>query len=93
MAAEDDKRAVALRYDAERGGAPQVTASGRGDVAARILALAREAGVDVVEDPDLIEVLARVPVGERIPPELFQAVAEILSFVYRANRRFGGEAE
>ena len=86
-------RAVALRYAPERSGAPRVTASGSGRTADRIIALAREAGVDLVEDPDLLEVLARVPVGEQIPAELFQAVAEILAFVYRVSRRFGGAEE
>lgn len=85
------KRAVALSYDAESGQAPRVTASGSGPVAEKILQLAREAGVDLVEDPDLIEVLARLPVGEKIPPELFQAVAEILVFLYRMNREYAEE--
>ena len=85
-------RAVALRYAPERPGAPRVTATGSGRTAERIVALAQEAGVDLVEDPDLLELLARVPVGEQIPAELFQAVAEILAFVYRVSQRFG-EAE
>ena len=79
------KGAVALSYDRARDEAPKVSASGRGQVAERILEAAQEAGVPVREDPDLLEVLARVPVGEEIPPELYQAVAEILAFIYRMN--------
>ncbi len=79
------KGAVALTYDRSRDDAPKVSASGRGAVAERILEAAREAGVPVREDADLLEILARVPVGDEIPPELYQAVAEILAFIYRMN--------
>lgn len=82
-------QAVALHYDHEAGSAPKVTASGKGELAKKILAAAEAAGVDVVQDPDLLEVLGWVPLGEEIPPELFQAVAEILAFIYRINGRYG----
>lgn len=81
-------QAVALRYDKEVASAPRVTAAGKGEIAQKIIAAAREAGVDIVEDPDLLEVLGRVPIGEEIPAELFQAVAEILAFIYRINGRY-----
>jgi flagellar biosynthesis protein len=83
-----NKQAIALNYDRQGGGAPKVVASGRGELAKKILTAARHAGVDIVEDPDLLEVLAKVPVGQEIPPQLFQAVAEILAFVYQANNRY-----
>ncbi|KIH77517.1 flagellar biosynthesis protein [Geoalkalibacter ferrihydriticus] len=82
------KKAAALQYEGAGGKAPVVVASGRGEVAERILEKAREAGVQIVEDPDLIEILAQVPVGEEIPEDLYQAVAEILAFVYRMNERY-----
>ena len=90
MADEKSKpvQAVALRYDKEVATAPRVTASGKGEIAEKIIAAAKEAGVDIVQDPDLLEVLGRVPIGEEIPPELFQAVAEILAFIYRINGRY-----
>ena len=81
-------QAVALRYDKEVSSAPKVTASGQGEIARKIIEAAQAAGVDIVEDPDLLEVLGQVPIGEEIPPELFQAVAEILAFVYRINGRY-----
>ena len=81
-------QAVALRYDKEVSSAPKVTASGQGEIAQKIIDAAKEAGVDIVQDPDLLEVLGRVPIGEEIPPELFQAVAEILAFIYRVNGRY-----
>jgi len=81
-------QAVALRYDPRSESTPEVVASGRGDLAQQIIAAAKEAGIDIVQDPDLLEVLGRVPVGEEIPAELFQAVAEILAFIYRINGRY-----
>lgn len=80
-------KAVALTYKKDSGGAPVVVASGKGAVAEKILATAREAGVEVVQDPDLVELLSKVPLGKEIPAELYQAVAEILAFVYRVNKR------
>jgi flagellar biosynthesis protein len=80
-------KAVALLYDKGRG-APQVVASGRGALAEKIVETAREAGVHVMEDPDLLELLAKVPVGDEIPEPLYQAVAEILAFVYQINGRY-----
>ncbi|MDH4318399.1 MAG: EscU/YscU/HrcU family type III secretion system export apparatus switch protein [Desulfobulbaceae bacterium] len=81
-------KAVALRYDQAKSPAPRVTASGSGLVAQKIIETAREAGVYIKHDPDLLEVLAKVPVGETIPEELFQTVAELLAFVYRANNSY-----
>ncbi len=81
-------QAVALHYEDHFEATPKVVATGRGDLAQQIIAAAEAAGVDIVQDPDLLEVLGRVPVGEDIPAELFQAVAEILAFLYRINGRY-----
>jgi len=81
-------RAVALHYEESSEAAPHIVASGSGDLAEQILTTARRAGVDIVEDPDLMEVLGRIPVGSTIPAELFEAVAEILVFLYRLNGRY-----
>ncbi|WP_297056954.1 flagellar biosynthesis protein FlhB [Thermosulfurimonas sp.] len=76
--------AVALRYQLGEMPAPQVVAKGRGYLAEKIKELAREAGVPVVEDPPLARLLyQRVEVGDYIPEDLYQAVAEVLAFVYR----------
>jgi flagellar biosynthesis protein len=83
-----NKQAVALNYEQQAGGAPKVVASGRGEIAQKILAAARQAGVDIVEDPDLLEVLGKIPIGQEIPPQLFQAVAEILAFIYQTNNSY-----
>jgi len=77
--------AVALLHDPEQGDAPRVVASGRGQTAEQILALAFANGVKVREDADLAQVLAAVELDSVIPLEAYVAVAEILSYVYRAN--------
>jgi len=81
-------KAVALGYDEQKATAPRVIASGSGLVAETIIQRAEEAGIHIRKDPDLIELLATVPVGEEIPPELYQAIAEVLAFVYSVNDRF-----
>ena len=80
------RRAVALRYDAAKEHAPRVVASGSGLIAERILEIAREQGVAVHEDADLVQTLAALDLGMEIPEPLYRAVAEVLAFVYRLNR-------
>lgn len=77
--------AAALKYDGEKDRAPQVTASGKGTIAEKIIELAREAGIPIKNDPDLVQVLSKLKVGSEIPAELYRAVAEILAFVYSLN--------
>jgi flagellar biosynthesis protein len=81
------KRVVALRYDPEQDNAPRVVAKGRGRTAEQILELARKNSVPVREDPNLVQVLSRLNLDQEIPPEVYQAVATILAFLYRVNRR------
>jgi len=77
--------AVALRYQPGALAAPQVTAKGRGDVAERILKLAERHGIPVRRDEDLLQLLSLCDVGEDIPEDLYQAVAELLAYLYRLN--------
>ena len=81
----DRRVAVALGYEPGEQSAPEVLASGLGLLAERILARARESGVPVHQDADLAEVLSNLPVGAEIPQELYEAVAEVLTFLYRMN--------
>jgi len=90
---ENRLQAIALHYDRRPQSTPKVVATGRGDLAQQIIAAAEAAGVDIVQDPDLLEVLGRVPVGEDVPTELFQAVAEILAFIYRINGRYAASED
>lgn len=77
--------AAAIKYDGTKDSAPKVTAGGRGLVAEKIIAIARDSGIPVKNDPDLIQVLGKLKVGNEIPVELYRAVAEILAFVYSLN--------
>lgn len=84
---ETRRKAVALRYDAQSDGAPRVVAKGEGLLADRILEVAREHGVHIHQDPEMVAVLSKVRLDAAIPEELYRAVAEILAFVYRLDRR------
>ena len=84
------KTAVALKYDRLKNRAPSVAATGRGPVAERILQIAREHNVPVREDPDLVQLLAKLDLGDAIPGELYPIVAEVFAFVYRLNGQRAG---
>ena len=79
-------KAVALSYDHSAQEAPRVAAKGTGYVAERIVAIAREHGVEIYEDPDLVELLSKLDIDRDIPESLYRAVAEVLAFVYRLNQ-------
>ncbi|GIW46233.1 MAG: flagellar biosynthetic protein FlhB [Deltaproteobacteria bacterium] len=81
------KKAVALRYDKEADSAPRVVAKGRGNVAEKILQIAREYNIPLKEDPILVDALSTLDLYQEIPPELYRAVAEVLAFVYRLTQR------
>ena len=81
------KKAVALKYDRTRDHAPRVTAKGARKIAERIIELAREKGIPITEDPDLVAALMKLDIEEQIPEELYKVVAEILAFAYRLNRK------
>jgi flagellar biosynthesis protein len=77
--------AVAVRYDEARESAPRVLAKGKGTVAERILAVAREHNIPLHEDRDLVHLLMVLDLDVEIPPHLYRALAEVLAHVYRVN--------
>lgn len=79
------KRAVALKYVPGESEAPIVVAKGSGRLAETILEKAKEHGVPVQEDAALVEVLSQLDLDQQIPAELYQLVAEVLSYVYRTD--------
>ena len=87
MPGKKQKKAVALRYNAEQEQVPKVIAKGSGSVAENIIALAEEHGIPVKDDPDLVEILSKLDMNEEIPPSLYVAVAELLAFVYSLNSK------
>jgi flagellar biosynthesis protein len=86
MPEDRPRRATALRYtqDSE---APEVVATGAGEIAKKIVAAAEEAGVPVRRDRALVEALSKLEVGRAIPPELYVAVAEALVWAYRLDAK------
>jgi flagellar biosynthesis protein len=89
MTTENRRKAVALKYEREKDAAPRVVAKGRGEVAARIMEIARENHVPLHADRNLAEVLEALDVNLEVPPELYRAVAEVLVFIYRLNGKGG----
>lgn len=73
-------KAVALKYDGKN--APKVTATGEGSLAEEIIRIAREAGVPLYENPELVGVLSQLDLGEEIPETLYRVIAEIIAFAY-----------
>ena len=80
MKEEKSKNAIALSYNPEEE-APKVIASGRGLLAEKIIEKAKDANIPVHEDEKLANTLSKLEIGDMIPPELYEAVAEILVFV------------
>lgn len=79
--ADHGKTAVALQYDGA--GAPRVTAKGEGPLAEKIIETAMLHGVAIEEAPGLAEALSALELDAEIPVELYQAVAEVISYVMR----------
>ncbi len=82
---KEQGKAVALRYDRQKEHAPRVLAKGKGELARRIVDKAREHGIPLYRDDDLVEVLAALELDTEIPGELYRAVAEVMVFVYKLN--------
>jgi len=79
------KKAIALKYDADRGTAPLITAVGKGVAAERIIEVAEDSGVARVEDEFQANALSAFDAGARVPKFLFDLVAEVLLFIEDAD--------
>lgn len=79
------KQAVALSYNPDEN-APKIVASGKGILAEKIIDKAKEENIPVHQDKKLVGTLSKLEIGELIPPELYEAVAEILVFVDDMDR-------
>ena len=80
------KKAAALKYE-EKYDAPIVTAAGMGHVADRIIEKAMENEVPVVYNEEMANLLNNVGVGEEVPEELYEAVAEVIAFVLNLDKK------
>mgnify|MGYP003592508700 CR=1 FL=1 len=79
------RSAVALTYT-QTDAAPRVVAKGRGVIAEQIIARAQEHGVYVHESPELVSLLMQIDLDQRIPPQLYVAVSELLAWIYRLEK-------
>lgn len=84
-------KAVALRYREREDRAPKVIAKGEGLIAQTIRDLAVKNGIPLRRDDALVELLAEIEIDREIPPELYSAIAELLSWIYRANNALSRE--
>lgn len=84
----EQNKAAALGYNQREDEAPRVLASGKGRVAERIVEIARDAEVPIVEDAALVSALLVLELGEEIPEELYETVARILAFIYNVDREY-----
>ncbi len=81
--------AVALKYDSPSMGAPRLLAKGSGKIAAKIKELAVKHDIPILENKDLARSLySLVEIGEEIPPALYQAVAEVLAYIYKLKGKY-----
>lgn len=83
-----NKKAVALKYR-EEDIAPKIIAKGKGVTANKILEVGKEKDIVVYEDKNLIDNLLKLELNEEIPPELYEAVSEIILFVYSLDKKKG----
>jgi Uncharacterized homolog of the cytoplasmic domain of flagellar protein FhlB len=81
------KKAVALNYVRGQDQTPYVSAKGEGFIAQKIIDKATEANIPVQEDPSLVSMLSGLDLNEMIPPELYGAVAEIFSYIYKIDEK------
>jgi len=92
MTLQDDiRRSIALGYDPEKDRAPKVMAKGLGPIAEAIIAIARKHGVHIHEDEALARSLYVLELGQEIPEEFYVAIAEVLAFIYRLDRKMRSE--
>jgi flagellar biosynthesis protein len=93
-ARQKTKSAVGLKYqqgtaqEGEKSPAPTIVAKGFGDLADEIIALAKESGVLIHEDPYLSDFLATLDLGQEIPEQLYHVIAELISFSYVLQGQF-----
>ncbi|MDY0396351.1 EscU/YscU/HrcU family type III secretion system export apparatus switch protein [Virgibacillus halophilus] len=90
---EKRKKAIALKYDTKMNDAPTVTAKGNGLIAANLISKAKENDVPIVKDESLANLLGELHINERIPAELYEAVASVFAFVYQLDEQARNDRE
>ena len=88
---EKTKKASALSYEPGEHKAPKVIATGKGQIAEKIIEKAKEANIPIYEDAHLAEALSGIKLGSEIPAELYDVVAEVLAFISRLDEKYKKE--
>jgi len=83
------KKAVALKYDSDKNSAPKIIAKGFGIVGEKIVEKAKESKVPIYPDSNLAQILIAMNLGDEIPPELYEVVAEVLVFIGYMDKKYG----
>ncbi|PLV55736.1 FlhB-like flagellar biosynthesis protein [Thermotoga sp. SG1] len=86
MRTDDIKKAVALKYDPSKMNAPEVVAKGVGEIAEKIIEIAKKYGIPIEERPDLVDDLLRLELFSEIPEEMYLVIAEIYAFLKRYDK-------
>ncbi|MFC0188912.1 EscU/YscU/HrcU family type III secretion system export apparatus switch protein [Fictibacillus aquaticus] len=79
-------KAVAMKYKNGMNEAPVVIAKGNGAAAEKIMSIAKEHDIPVQKDPSLVHLLSKLDISSQIPPELFEAVAEVFAYIYKLDK-------
>ncbi|MFC4320198.1 EscU/YscU/HrcU family type III secretion system export apparatus switch protein [Litchfieldia salsa] len=82
------KQAVALGYQPDKDDAPKILAKGKGAMADRIIDKGMKHNVPIEEDKTLSELLIQLNINEKIPEELYKAVAEVFAFIYQVDKKY-----
>lgn len=83
------KQVAALKYSPDKNEAPEIIALGRGEAAEKIIEKAKESNVHIYEDEKLATTLNTFNIGDEIPPELYEVVAGIFSFIKSLDEKYG----
>lgn len=87
------RHAAALQYSPETDAAPKVVATGKGIVAEKMIEKAKEADIPVYQNTELAQTLSALGIGDQIPPEVYDVVAEILIFIGSVDKSYGQDYE
>lgn len=83
------KHAAALQYSPDSDAAPRIVAAGKGQIAERIIQKAQENNVPLYQDTNLAQTLSSLSIGDEIPAEIYEVVAEILIFIGCVDESYG----
>ncbi|MEA2072548.1 MAG: EscU/YscU/HrcU family type III secretion system export apparatus switch protein [Campylobacterota bacterium] len=81
------QKAVTLKYNKELNDAPKVTAKGEGFTAENIIKIAKLHDIPIKKDEDLVEMLSKLEIDREVPAEMYKAIAEVFSFVYKMTKK------